>query len=223
MELIDGDGKDNDVSNYATLTSGETSAIIGAKKNGVIKVTAIANDSSKAIGEITIEFSGQKIYATKIDLYTDIESNGVIKRTEIEEGYEFNIQKGASVTVEGEVGPDNATDKNITWSVLGDKDYVTPKIEGNKLTITANKELSSEMVTVRIKAVADNIIKEFKINIYENIQGVLVSSPNVVISGQDFKVTSKVLPENVNGNKIKLSAITSANDGSLTGSAFCNQ
>ena len=220
MELIDGDGKDNDVSNYATLTSGETSAIIGAKKNGVIKVTAIANDSSKAIGEITIEFTGQKIYATKIDLYTDIESNGVIKRTEIEEGYEFNIQKGASVTVEGEVGPDNATDKNITWSVLGAKDYVTSKIEGNKLTITANKDLSSEMAAVRIKAVADNIIKEFKINVYENIQGVLVSSPNVVISGQDFKVTSKVLPENVNGDKIKLSAITSANDGSLTGSAF---
>ena len=217
MELVNGDGEDTEVSNYVTLTASETSAVIAAKKNGEIKVIATANDSSKAIGEITIKIDGQKIYAKEISLYEDGD-----EYKPINEGYEFNIQKGSSVTVEGKVGPDNATNKNIEWSVLGAKDYVTSKIEGNKLTITANKDLSSEMAAVRIKAVADNIIKEFKINVYENIQGVNISTPSAVVLGQDFKATSTLFPVNVNGDKIKLSVVTKMDDGSLTGSAFIN-
>ena len=217
MELVNGDGEDTEVSNYATLTASETSAVIAAKKNGEIKVIATANDSSKAIGEITIKIDGQKIYAKEISLYEDGDESKPIN-----EGYEFNIQKGSSVTVEGKVGPDNATNKNIEWSVLGAKDYVTSKIDGNKLTITANKDLSSEMAAVRIKAVADNIIKEFKINVYENIQGVNISTPSAVVLGQDFKATSTLFPVNVNGDKIKLSVVTKMDDGSLTGSAFIN-
>lgn len=217
MELVNGDGEDTEASNYATLTASETSAVIAAKKNGEIKVIATANDSSKAIGEITIKIDGQKIYAKEISLYQDGDESKPVK-----EGYEFNIQKGASITVEGKVGPDNATNKNIEWSVLGAKDYVTSKIDGNKLTITANKDLSSEMAAVRIKAVADNIIKEFKINVYENIQGVNISTPSAVVLGQDFKATSTLFPVNVNGDKIKLSVVTKMDDGSLTGSAFIN-
>ncbi|WP_455815814.1 hypothetical protein [Clostridium butyricum] len=75
------------------------------------------------------------------------------------------------------------------------------------------------MVTVRIKAVADNIIKEFKINIYENIQGVLVSSPNVVILDKTLKSQVKYYLKMLMEIRLNCQLLL-LHDGSLTGSAF---
>lgn len=218
LKLVDESGNhitNDNVSDYATLTTYETTAILAAKKNGYVEVTATANDSTKKSKSIIVEITNQKILASDIKLsYATTTGEAV----QIQEGAEFSIQKGQSFTINGSVIPDKATNKTIEWTVLGKKDYVTVTKSKNQITIKADKDLNDEQVSVRIKANADNINREVKLNIYDNVGALIINTPSVVISGVPFNVTTSVYPENISGDRIKLETV--ADDASLTGSAY---
>lgn len=218
LKLVDESGNhitNDNVSDYAILTTYENTAILAAKKNGYVEVTATANDSTKKSKSIIVKITNQKILAKDIEL-SYVTTTGA--PVQIQEGAEFNIQKGQSFTIKGSVIPDNATNKDIEWTVLGKKEYITATKSENQITIKADKDLNEEHVSVRIKATADGVNREVKLNVYENVGALIINTPSVVISGVPFNVTTSVYPENIHGDKIKLETVT--DDTSLTGSAY---
>lgn len=219
MKVFDEDGNavsEDEASDYATLTPYETTAIVAAKKNGRVDVTATANDSTRASSTISVPMTNQKVLASDIKLY-NVTSGAAV---EIAHNSEINIHKGQSVTINGDVLPDNATNKDITWDVFGKNNYVTVSKNGNNITITADKDLADEEITLTIKATVDGKTREVKVNVYENVNTLIINTPSVVISGVPFKVTTSVYPENISGDKIRLSVLS--DNSTLTGTAFAS-
>lgn len=185
----------------ASISTSAKSAVLTAYKDGKVRVYATADDDSKVIGYIDVEISGQIILATDLTIQT---TGGSVVTQPI------TLKKGEEVSIVAKVD-DNATNKKVSWSVFGDKDSITYDItpyddnNENKITIKANRELKQETAVVNVRAFADNLVKEFNININDEVKGIIFNynpSNRKVIEGQSINISAVLYPEHMDGKNI---------------------
>ena len=184
----------------ASISTSAKTAILSAFKDGKVRVYAIADDDSKVIGHIDIEISGQIVKASELT----IEANGEAITGPI------ILKKGEEISITARVD-DKATNKKVSWTVLGDKDNITYDItpyddsNENKITIKANRELNQETSVINLKAFADDIVKECNINITDEVKGIIFNynpTNRKVIEGQSINMSAILYPAHMSGKNI---------------------
>ncbi len=118
------------------LPTGEASARLTARKNGQVVVTATATDGSGVKGELTIDIINQQISVSEIRL------TGQGGATTIDE-------PGGMLRIDAEVLPENASQRELLWSVDDTAIAAVTEIEVTAARLTARRN-----GTVRVTATA---------------------------------------------------------------------
>lgn len=115
----------------ATVSNG---AVTG-KAQGTATITVRANDGSGRSATCNVTVSPVKVTSVSLNATS------------------MNIGTGGSYTLKATVTPDDATNKNVNWSMSGSTNYFTLTQNGNSATIKCTK-MSFSRVTVTVTATA---------------------------------------------------------------------
>ncbi|MGN0144881.1 MAG: Ig-like domain-containing protein, partial [Clostridium sp.] len=188
----------------AYITTSAKSAVLTAVKDGKVRIYAMADDETKVVGYIDVEISGQIVRATGLTLET---TNGSITSP-------ISIKKDEEISIIAKVD-DKATNKKVSWVVLGDIDSIDYDIEPydeekkeNKITIKAKKNLTRETSVITVKAFVDDIVKECNINVIDNVKGIVFNYDHEsrnIIEGQTINISAVLYPTHMSGKNIEWS------------------
>jgi len=104
------------------------------------------------------------------------------------------VEQGKSITLTATVMPENATDKNITWSSNNlDVAQVSP---GG--VVTGVKSGGSAMITAKAGGVTSDPIT-VEVKMFEPVESITIAGGNFsLVQGEDKKLTINVIPETAN-------------------------
>ena len=139
----------------------DTVATVKGLKVGTATITATSEDGEKTdTCVVTVEDSTVEVTGMSIKI------NG----SETDESTPVSIENGKNISVTAAVTPDNASNKELTWSIVSENgnQYVNlSSTEETTITILA-KKLTTESVVVRATSVANsNIHKDLLINVID--------------------------------------------------------
>lgn len=142
--------------NITGKASVDSSGLVTAEKDGTVKVVATANDGSGVVGSLDISISSQNVLIESISIVDNLAKdtiNGV----------------GTKIPLKANITPQNATNKNILWSVENitgkasiDNEGVLTTSAIGKIKVTARAaDMSSIYSTKEYTIVIPAIIKNF--------------------------------------------------------------
>lgn len=183
---------DNLAAEFYTSSSSSSEVKVIGKTNGEVIVTAIANNYDKepeVVGEITIIVTGQNIQVDNIELKKS-DGNDIPEIVSSENDLE----------IIAEVTPDNATNKDVKWSVTTESgkkiNYEIDSSDKNKMIIKPNNEYVGKLLIRATSADSSNVYKEKtiefargakKINFTSNPENVEISSgKSITITANSF-------------------------------------
>ena len=181
------------------VPSGDT-ALLTAEADGQVLVTATANDNSGIVGKQLITISKQTVKVTKITV-TSVGDAITIPTI----GGTLNM----SATVEPNVKPNDAANKNVTWSV--DK----PAIATIDLDGTLHGVSNGTVTVIATAADGSGVIGTKAITV-NAITGITITGGSTVASGKTLQLAASVLRNAAANESVTWSVVDFGGTGAST-------
>lgn len=175
-------------------------------ENTQVTITATANDGSNVTGSITITV--KPVAVTNISITKDGNTTATSE----------SLEKDATLQLTATVTPDNAANKEVSWSVSGD----TSAVELNKTKSTSGESITVTAVssgTATITATAGEQSAECQITVNVSVTGVTIKAPEgtqggtsenpaIMTSGGTLQLMATVEPDNATNSDVTWSSNT---------------
>ncbi len=184
-------------------------------ENTQVTITATANDGSNVTGSINITV--KPVAVTNISITKDGNTPATNE----------SLEKDATLQLTATVTPDNAANKEVTWSVSGDTSAVelskNQSTSGESITVTA-KANGTATITATARG-GENITDSIEITVNPKLSGITLEPTTATLEGigTTTTITAKANPEgaelgtvNWNSSATEVATVQSNGDGTAT-------
>jgi len=189
---------ENKTVTWSVVSGGDCAVItqdglLTAQKVGTVKVRATANDGSGVYGEWTVTVKPIPVSSVTI-------SGG------------NQVYVGEKLQLSASVLPENATNKQITWSIVSG---------GDCAVITQDGLLTAQKVgTVKVRATANDgsgVYGEWTVTVKPiPVSSITISGGNQVYVGEKLQLSASVLPENAENKTVTWSVVSGGDCAVIT-------
>ena len=188
------------------------------------KVTAKAKGTAEVIATAENGVSG-KVVITVTEKDTPVEPDVEVESIEVTAA-DTELKVGDTTKVTAQVLPDNATNKDVTWSV-SDKNVLSVSEDG---TVTAKAKGTAEVIATAANGVSGKVVitvteKDTPVEPDVEVESIEVTAADTELKvGDTTKVTAQVLPDNATNKDVTWSVsdknvLSVSEDGTVTAKA----
>jgi len=188
------------------------------------KVTAKAKGTAEVIATSENGVSG-KVVITVTEKDTPVEPDVEVESIEVTAA-DTELKVGDTTKVTAQVLPDNATNKDVTWSV-SDKNVLSVSEDG---TVTAKAKGTAEVIATAANGVSGKVVitvteKDTPVEPDVEVESIEVTAADTELKvGDTTKVTAQVLPDNATNKDVTWSVsdknvLSVSEDGTVTAKA----